>query len=157
MAPLLSDDDVSAAGSQSASARRAGLPPRGQSAGRSQAELLVCVRQRRDYFVADADAVLDAARSARLRMAEDSEEPTDIAGLGEALYTLIDAGDGTLAALDDVAEIEPANGVVLINRTSAPVPLNELDNDPERAFMLGSEDRLLYRLDEVMADDSEMV
>ncbi|HEX3731704.1 MAG TPA: hypothetical protein VHU91_02110 [Mycobacteriales bacterium] len=155
MAPLLTDDDVAVAPNQSASARRAGLLPRSQPAHREDGDLLLSVRQRRDYVIVDADAVLEAARAAKLRADEAVEESSDIRGLGEAIYALIEAGDGTLAALDDVAEIEPANGVVLINQTHTPVPLAELDDDPERAFQLSSADRLLYRLDEVMADDAE--
>lgn len=144
MTPLLSDDDVDEAeGQESAS-----------PAARGGGATLICVRQRRDYVVTDVEAVLGAARAARARDAEPSEEVT-VGSLGEAIYTLIDAGDGTLAALDDVAEIDPGNGVILVNRTRTPLPLAELDGDPEIAFRLGRDAVLLYRLDEVMAEAEE--
>jgi len=40
-----------------------------------------------------------------------------------------------------------------VNQTLTPVPLAELDSDPELAFSLSPTDKLLYRLDEVMSDD----
>ena len=142
MTPLLSDDDVEENNGEAAVATR------------GNGATLICVRQRRDYVVTDTEAVLAAARAARVREAEPTEETT-VSTLGEAIYTLIDAGDGTLAALDDVAEIDPGNGVILVNRTRTPLPLAELDGDPEVAFRLGRDAVLLYRLDEVMAEADE--
>jgi|GEM_PF-693903 hypothetical protein len=167
MAPLLTDDDLNehglsegATGQGKAPNRRAGLSPAryadvGEAGDRDERDLLLCVRQRRDYVIGDVAAVLAAARTARAGVDTWQDEPgaIDITGLGEAIYALIEAGDGTLAALDDVDEIEPANGVVLVNQTLTPVPLAELDSDPELAFSLSPTDKLLYRLDEVMSDD----
>ncbi len=48
-------------------------------------------------------------------------------------------------------EIDPANGVVLVNQTNTPVLLNA---DPELAFTLAADDKLLYRLDEVMSEET---
>lgn len=163
MAPLLTDDDLSEhetarrdaalAGQEVPSSRRAGLVPAQLGLELDEGELLVCVRQRRDYVVADVDAVIMAARAARLRTPSDEYDADDVTGLGEAIYALIEAGDGTLAALDDVDDIEPANGVILVNQTATAVPLVESDGDPELAFALNPGDTLLYRLDEVMSDD----
>ncbi|MGH3545817.1 MAG: hypothetical protein ACRDPW_07820 [Mycobacteriales bacterium] len=163
MTPLLTDDDLSeseveqrerAAGRLGALAKRAGPVPAGTAEGFDDGELLLCVRQRRDYVIADTGAVIAAAQVARISATGDEQDAADIGGLGEAIYALIEAGDGTLAALDDVDEIEPANGVVLVNQTNTPVPLVESDSDPELAFTLGPADTLLYRLDEVMSEEA---
>ncbi len=154
MAPLLTDDDIAVAG-QGTPSRRSGRELTDSVEVYDDAELLVCVRQRRDYMIGDVDSIVTAARAARLRTAEGDEGEEGVTGLGEAIYALIEAGDGTLAALDDVDEIEPANGVILVNQVRTPVPLGELDADPELAFSLEPTDKLLYRLDEVMSDDGE--
>ncbi len=159
MAPLLTDDDigeqdVSFDGHEVSPSRRASLLPADSADTRDDGELLVCVRQRRDYVINDVDAVVVAARTARAGITQADQDAADVTGLGEAIYALVEAGDGTLAALDDVDEIEPANGVLLVNQTGTPVPLAELDSDPELAFSLSPADKLLYRLDEVMSDDS---
>lgn len=151
MAPLLTDEDLTGMVAQTAASRRAGVLPIEQHAGASQAETLICVRQRRDYVIGDPDAVMRAARDAQMRAGINGGSLSNVRGLGEAIYALIDAGDGTLAALDDVNEIDPANGVILVNQTNTPVLLNA---DPELAFALAADDKLLYRLDEVMSEET---
>lgn len=125
------------------------VAPAGQ---RTEAQVRLCVRHRRDYLVPNPDAVIAAAKAARLRMDGDGE--VEISHLGQAVYALIDSGDGTVAALDDVEELEPGNGVLLINEVIAagePSPRA----DPEALFVLPRTSPLLYRLDELVVADEQ--
>ncbi|NUS73845.1 MAG: hypothetical protein HOQ05_10610 [Corynebacteriales bacterium] len=114
---------------------------------------IVCVRHRRDYLVPEPRALLEVATLVRAER-EGIVEP--IRHLGQAIYALIEAGDNTLAALDEVDELVPANGVLLVNQLgdSAAVDAN---SPAEPSMRLLETDRLLYRLDESMEADEELV
>lgn len=137
-------EDAPAAGSPTVAA--AGSP--------AQQTATITVRQRRDYVAADVPALLaTAAQARRKREGADAE----VAHLGQAIYALIDAGDGTMSSLDFVEELEPGNGVMLINELveSAPVTGTDDADDPQQIFQLKGRDRLLYRLDELMVTDDD--
>lgn len=114
--------------------------------------LMICIRHRRDYMVEQPAALLAMATAVRAER-EGSAEP--VRHLGQAIYTLIDAGDNTVAALDDVDELIPANGLLLINELKS--DLVDAERASESAMRLGATDRLLYRLDESMENDEELV
>jgi hypothetical protein len=107
----------------------------------------VSVRHRRDYYIANQEKVIAAANAAR----EPITGERDVVHLGQAIYALIDAGDGSIVTLDNIDELEPRNGILLINETLQECEPGIAD-DPEHIFHLGEKDRLLYRLDEVITD-----
>src|SRR5205814_3087735 len=75
---------------------------------------VVSVRQRRDYRVPSVGALLRLAESARQAAPHTEEDPAEpVETVGEALLELMQAGDGSLAALD-IPELESLNGVVVV-------------------------------------------
>lgn len=110
---------------------------------------VVSVRQRRDYRVPSVSALLSVAESAR-RSAAHSEVSTDepVESVGAALLELMQAGDGSLAALD-IPELESLNGVVVVAEVANPLdPEVYEDSDGSGPFRLDGGDRLVDRLDE---------
>jgi hypothetical protein len=112
---------------------------------------VVSVRQRRDYRVPSVTALLRLADSARrLTAASDGDgEPTEpVESVGEALLELMQAGDGSLGALD-IPELESLNGVVVVAEVGSGLdPESYDDSDGTGPFQLDSGDRLVDRLDE---------
>ena len=107
------------------------------------------MRQRRDYRVPSVAALLRAAEAARRDAARRTTRSGPVETVGEAVLELLQAGDGSLGALD-VPELEPLDGVRdgqrgrrarwtwrRTRRTTAPGP-----------FTAGTDDRLVGRLDE---------
>ena len=123
-----------------------------QESGAISSPLQVAVRHRRDYVVSSVPELLAAANEAAGRIGRSLAPVTHV---GQALYLLIEAGDGTIAALDEFDVLEPGNGVLLVNEIASPVAMAALDSDPELGFRLGARERLLYRLDEVMSSDDD--
>jgi len=123
---------------------------------------VVSVRQRRDYRVPSVTALLRLADSARrLTAASDGDgEPTEpVESVGEALLELMQAGDGSLGALD-IPELESLNGVVVVAEVGSGLdPEIYDDSDGTGPFQLDSGDRLVDRLDEhayvELADEEE--
>jgi hypothetical protein len=110
---------------------------------------VVSVRQRRDYRVPSVGALLRLAESAR-RMAPRAEgEPVEpVESVGEALLELMQAGDGSLGALD-IPELESLNGVVVVAEVDSGLdPEAFEDTDGTGPFQLETGDRLVDRLDE---------
>jgi hypothetical protein len=108
---------------------------------------VVSVRQRRDYRVPSVAALLRAADVARGESAPD-DEAGPVESVGEAVLELLQAGDGSLGALD-VPELEPLDGVVMVSEVPVALDLEAYDeDDPQGPFAAGAEDRLVGRLDE---------
>jgi hypothetical protein len=112
---------------------------------------VVSVRQRRDYRVPSVAALLRVAEAAR-RSALTDGEPAEVAepveSVGEAVLELLQAGDGSLGALD-VPELEPLDGVVAVAELAEPLELEEYaEDDGTGPFQLAGSDRLVGRLDE---------
>lgn len=117
---------------------------------------VISVRQRRDYRVPSVSALLRAAEAAR-RSAAPEEEAAPVEGVGEAVLELLQAGDGSLGALD-VPELDPLDGVVMVSEVDTPLDLEAFDDDDSAGpFQPGSDDQLVGRLDEhpVTAPDEE--
>src|SRR5690242_2772474 len=80
---------------------------------------VVSVRQRRDYRVPSVTALLRLAESARRAAPHGDGEPVEpVESVGEALLELMQAGDGSLGALD-IPELESLNGVVVVAEVNA--------------------------------------
>jgi hypothetical protein len=120
---------------------------------------VVSVRQRRDYRVPSMGALLRLAESARRAAPHSEEEPVEpVESVGEALLELMQAGDGSLAALD-IPELESLNGVVVVAEVAEGLdPEAYADADGVGPFQLADGDRLVDRLDEhayVELDEAE--
>jgi hypothetical protein len=108
---------------------------------------VISVRQRRDYRVPSVAALIRIAGAARQEGAPD-EAAGDLETVGEAVMELLQAGDGSLGALD-VPELEPLDGVVMVSEVVAPLDLEAYDeDDPQGPFTAATDDRLVGRLDE---------
>jgi hypothetical protein len=120
---------------------------------------VVSVRQRRDYRVPSVAALLRVAEAARRSARQAETEPvTPVESVGEAVLELMQAGDGSLGALD-IPELDSLNGLVVVAEVQVPLD-PEAHDDPEAAaaFALGAAERVLDRLDEhayVEAEDDE--
>jgi copper chaperone CopZ len=110
---------------------------------------VVSVRQRRDYRVPSVSALLSVAESARRAGPLGDEEPLEaVSTVGEALLEIMQAGDGSLGALD-IPELESLNGVVVVAEVETSLePEEYADGDGDGAFRLVATDRLVDRLDE---------
>ncbi|HEV7897245.1 MAG TPA: hypothetical protein VGP31_05315 [Planosporangium sp.] len=110
---------------------------------------VVSVRQRRDYLVPSVSALLRIAESARQAGPQGNGEPVaPVESVGEALLELMQAGDGSLGALD-IPELESLNGVVVVAEVGAGLdPEAFEDSDGTGPFQLTSDDRVVDRLDE---------
>ena len=108
---------------------------------------VVSVRQRRDYRVPSVASLLAAAEQATSRLALDDEMPAPQT-VADAVLSLLQAGDGSLASLD-VPALEPMEGVVTVAEVAEPLDLADAgDTDGSELFALGDGDRQVGRLDE---------
>jgi hypothetical protein len=89
---------------------------------------VVSVRQRRDYRVPSVAALLLAAQEARRRSVPEDADPGTVASVGEAVLELLQAGDGTLGALD-VEPLEPLDGLVTVSETAEPLDTDDYDDE----------------------------
>jgi len=110
---------------------------------------IVSVRQRRDYRVPSVSALIRAAEKARREIHSGDEGGADpIESVGDAVLDLLQAGDGSLSALD-VPELEPLDGLVAVAEVAEPLDLLAYEeSDGAGPFALASPDRLVGRLDE---------
>lgn len=110
---------------------------------------VVSVRQRRDYRVPSVAALVRVAEAARRSgLPEDEEEAEPVGAVGEAVLELLQAGDGSLGALD-IPELEPLDGVVMVSEVTAALDLEGFEEDDAAGpFTPGTDDRLVGRLDE---------
>jgi hypothetical protein len=109
---------------------------------------VISVRQRRDYRVPSAAALLRIADAARRSAVPEDADIEPVESVGEAVLELLQAGDGSLAALD-VPELDPLDGVVTVSEVAAALDLEAFaDDDAAGPFTPGAEDLLVGRLDE---------
>ncbi len=110
---------------------------------------MISVRQRRDYRIPSTAALLRIASAARRAVTRGSDE-SDVAveSVGEAVLELMQAGDGSLGALD-IPELESRDGVVIVAEVATELdPAGYEDTDATGPFALEDGDRLVDRLDE---------
>ena len=109
---------------------------------------VVSVRQRRDYRVPSVAALVRAAEVARRGSVPEDEDPGAVESVGEAVLELLQAGDGSLAALD-VPELEPLDGLLTVSEIAEPLDLDAFeDSDGDGPFAPREGDLLVGRLDE---------
>lgn len=119
----------------------------------------VSVRQRRDYRVPSVAALIRIAEAARRQGAPATEETEPVTGVGEAVLELLQAGDGSLGALD-IPELDPLDGVVTVHEVGTPLDPEALDvDDVDAAFRSAPGDEIVGRLDEhaYLSDDDDAV
>jgi hypothetical protein len=108
---------------------------------------VVSVRQRRDYRVPSVAALLRLAEAARRNNPGDGDS-SSVETVGEAILELMQAGDGSLGALD-IPELESLDGVVIVAEVETPLdPETYEDSDGTGPFALSAGDRVVDRLDE---------
>jgi hypothetical protein len=126
--------------------------------------MMIAVRQRRDFVVPDVAALLAAGTRARAQQglaADDDVDgfdgDTDVTEVGEAVYEIVQAGGGSLTALD-IPELESHNGVLMVNAVS--VPLSFVDDpgagEEDLPFVVVPDTRMLLRIDEEMVGSPGM-
>ena len=116
---------------------------------------VLSVRQRRDYRVPSVSALLRAAEAARRTSVPEDEDPGPIESVGEAVLELLQAGDGSLTALD-VNELEPLEGLLTVSEVAKPLDLEAYsDDDGAGPFSPQPDDQLVGRLDEHPFPDDE--
>jgi hypothetical protein len=109
---------------------------------------VISVRQRRDYQVPSVTALLRVAEAARRSGSVADEPPEALDSVGEAVLELIQAGDGSLGALD-IPELESLDGVVIVAEVESGLnPEEYADADAAGPFELAAGDRVVDRLDE---------
>jgi len=109
---------------------------------------VISVRQRRDYRVPSVGALLRAAEAARTDSVPEDEDPGPVESVGEAVLELLQAGDGSLNALD-VPVLEPLDGLLTVTEVEKPLDLEAFeDEDGAGPFAPVSGDLLVGRLDE---------
>jgi hypothetical protein len=121
---------------------------------------VLSVRQRRDYRVPSVAALVRVAAAARRSATEDSADQPPVESVGEAVLELLQAGDGSLGALD-VPELEPMHGVVTVIEAERALDGDEYgDDDGSGPFRVDGTDRVVGRLDEHpyadLDDDGEL-
>ncbi|WP_306215463.1 hypothetical protein [Actinoplanes sp. RD1] len=109
---------------------------------------VISVRQRRDYRVPSVAALLRVADEARKNLVPADEEAEPVESVGEAVLELLQAGDGSLGALD-VPELEPLDGLLTVSEIKEPLDLEAFpDEDGAGPFAPAPDDLLVGRLDE---------
>ena len=120
---------------------------------------VISVRQRRDYRVPSVAALFSLADAARRSVSGGGEPLAPVVTVGEAVLELMQAGDGSLGALD-VPELESLDGVVVVAEVAEALdPAGFADDDAIGPFALGADDRVVDRLDEhayLELDDDEV-
>lgn len=122
--------------------------------------LMVCVRHRRDYVIPEPTRLLALATEARQRSwaainATHAARP--VTDVGEAVNELVQAGDGTVAALDSYPEeLVPGNGVLLVNALHRPLTFPEVAAGADEPLALGPDEVQLYRMDEEVVDEEAL-
>ena len=123
--------------------------------------LMVCVRHRRDYVVPEPARLLALATEARQRSwaainATHAARP--VTEVGEAVNELVQAGDGTVSALDSYPEeLVPGNGVLLVNALHRPLTFPEAAvAGADEPLLLGPDEVQLYRMDEEVVDEEAL-
>jgi len=109
---------------------------------------VISVRQRRDYLVPSAAALLRAAEHARDQIPDPEGDDQPIQGIGDAVLELLHAGDGSLRCLE-VPELTPLDGIVVVNDVSGGLDVADTPDGAENlAFAVLGSEPMIGRLDE---------
>ncbi|MFI5954201.1 hypothetical protein [Cryptosporangium sp. NPDC051539] len=138
-----------------AAASAGGSVPTG-SAPVGDGALMVSVRHRRDYVIPEPSRLLALATETRRTSwatVDSTHAARPVTDLGEAVNELVQAGDGTVAALDAYPEdLVPGNGVLLVNAVRRPLTFSD-GPDGADPLLLGPDEEQLYRMDEEIVDE----
>jgi hypothetical protein len=78
----------------------------------------------------------------------EDDDPGTVESVGEAVLELLQAGDGSLGALD-VPEMEPLDGLLTVSEAGKPLDLEAFDDtDGAGPFAPAADEVLVGRLDE---------
>ena len=92
-------------------------------------------------------ARLRAGQAARQRAVPEDADPGTVETVGEAVLELLQNGDGTLAALDEVVELEPVDGVLTVSEVGKPLDSDAFaDDDTAGPFTPASDEVVIGRL-----------
>ncbi|GAA0278002.1 hypothetical protein [Cryptosporangium japonicum] len=123
--------------------------------------LMVSVRHRRDYVIPEPARLLSLATEARgtsWAAVDSTHAARPVTDVGEAVNELVQAGDGTVAALDAYPEdLVPGNGVLLVNALHRPLTFADApaSGGPD-PLHLGPDETQLYRMDEEIVDEESL-
>lgn len=116
--------------------------------------MTVSVRKRRDYNVPNVEDLLVAATEIRNDTYSSggadvhwSNLDAEITDVGESIYELLQAADGSLAGLD-IPELVSGAGLIMVNAVPRPLDLDEDDDQEDLPFLLGRRTAVLMRIDE---------
>ncbi|TQS40482.1 hypothetical protein [Cryptosporangium phraense] len=122
--------------------------------------LMVSVRHRRDYVIPEPSRLLALATEARRTSwaaVDATHAARPVSEIGEAVNELVQAGDGTVAALDAYPEeLVPGNGVLLVNAVRRPLTFSDAPDGAD-PLLLGPDEQQLYRMDEEIVDEEPPV
>ena len=141
-----------------------GVPARIATAGGVPVDdgaVMVSVRHRRDYVIPEPARLLTLATEARRTSwaaVDSAHAGRAVTDVGEAVNELVQAGDGTVAALDAYPEeLVPGNGVLLVNALTRPLTFADTPTtDGPDPLLLGPDDVQLYRMDEEIVDEDSL-
>lgn len=141
-------------------APQAQIAPAGSTPAEDGA-VMVSVRHRRDYVIPEPARLLTLATEARRTSwaaVDATHAGRPVTDVGEAVNELVQAGDGTVAALDAYPEdLVPGNGVLLVNALSRPLTFAEAPMaDGPDPLLLGPDEVQLYRMDEEIVDEDSL-
>lgn len=120
----------------------------GEAIEPDQDPAVISVRQRRDYLVPSAAALLRSAEHAREQVPDPEGDDQPIQGIGDAILELLHAGDGTLRSLE-VPELTPLDGIVVVNDVDRGLDVADTHEGGENeAFVIAETDPIIGRLDE---------
>jgi len=156
---LDSDLDAPAGGGPLAPPEPGPAPARGGVP--SDGAVMVSVRHRRDYVIPEPARLLSLATEARRTSwaaVDATHAARPVTDVGEAVNELVQAGDGTVSALDAYPEdLVPGNGVLLVNELRRPLTFADTPAatgpDP---LLLGPDEVQLYRMDEEIVDEESL-
>lgn len=123
--------------------------------------VMVSVRHRRDYVIPEPGRLLSLASEARRTSwaaVDATHASRPVTDVGEAVNELVQAGDGTVSALDAYPEdLVPGNGVLLVNALRRPLTFAEGSTpDGPDPLLLGPDEAQLYRMDEEIVDEDSL-
>ncbi|GAA3396438.1 hypothetical protein [Cryptosporangium minutisporangium] len=137
------------------------LPPLPEVPATDGGALMVSVRHRRDYVIPQPTRLLTLATEARRTSwagVDATHAARPVTDIGEAVNELVQAGDGTVAALDAYPEdLVPGNGVLVVNAVRRPLTFADAPaNGGPDPLLLGPDEAQLYRMDEEIVDEDTL-
>lgn len=118
--------------------------------------MTISVRKRRDYTVPNVDQLLDAATEAKSEASSTGgqhdvhwRDERPIADVGEAVYELLQAADGSMSGLD-IPELWAGEGLIMVNAVARALDLTADAGygEQDQPFVVRPDTAVLMRIDE---------